>query len=59
MNLQKLQSRKLIFAMTLFILSTTFIFTGHATFDSWSEFMKWIFGAYVVGNAGSKIASKT
>jgi hypothetical protein len=42
--------RKLLFALILTLIATVFVFASHGDFDQWSNFMKWIFGSYAVGN---------
>jgi len=47
---QKIASRKLIMCLVLFGIATVALFTGYAVFAAWTEFMRWLFGIYVVGN---------
>ena len=42
----QLRSKKLMFAMILFLASIVFVATGQADFGQWSEFVKWVFGIY-------------
>ena len=53
-----LGGRKMALAIILFIIATVLLFIGKADFSSWGEFIKWIFGIYVVGNGAEHIAKR-
>lgn len=42
--------RKLLFALILTVIASVFVVISKGDFDQWSNFMKWIFGSYAVGN---------
>lgn len=46
------KSRKLIVLIFLLLTSIGMVFTGHGDLQTWTEFAKWIFGIYAVGNVG-------
>ena len=54
----QLQSKKLMFAMILFLASIVFVATGQADFSQWAEFVKWVFGIYAAGNVGEHVSNK-
>ena len=54
----QLQSKKLMFAMILFIASIIFVATNQADFSQWAEFVKWVFGIYAAGNVGEHVSNK-
>jgi len=54
----QLQSKKLMFAMILFLASIVFVATNQADFSQWSEFVKWVFGIYAAGNVGEHVSNK-
>ena len=54
----QLQSKKLMFAMILFLASIVFVATNQADFGQWSEFVKWVFGIYAAGNVGEHVSKK-
>ena len=54
----QLQSKKLAFAVLLFVSSVIFVATGQADFGQWSEFVKWVFGIYAAGNVGEHVSNK-
>ena len=54
----QLQSKKLMFAMILFLASIVFVATGQADFGQWAEFVKWVFGIYAAGNVGEHVSNK-
>ena len=54
----QLQSKKLMFAMILFLASIVFVATNQADFGQWSEFVKWVFGIYAAGNVGEHVSNK-
>ena len=54
----QLQSKKLMFAMILFLASIVFVATKQADFAQWAEFVKWVFGIYAVGNGAEHIAKR-
>jgi|TARA_R110000744_G_scaffold375482_4_gene488971 hypothetical protein len=54
----QLQSKKLMFAMILFIASIIFVATNQADFSQWAEFVKWVFGIYAAGNVGEHVSTK-
>ncbi len=54
----QLRSKKLMFAMILFLASIVFVATGQADFGQWSEFVKWVFGIYAAGNVGEHVSTK-
>lgn len=49
--------RKVLFALILTLVISIMVFTGHAQIADWTSFMKWVFIAYVGGNAGEHIAT--
>lgn len=51
------RSRKFLMALGLITLSSSMVFTKHATFVNWSAFNKWIFGLYVSGNVSSHLSN--
>ena len=54
----QLQSKKLMFAMILFLASIVFVATKQADFTQWAEFVKWVFGIYAAGNVGEHVSNK-
>jgi len=48
--MKQFKSRKFIFFSIIFISSIIALFVGLANFETWAEFMKWIFSAYIIGN---------
>ena len=54
----QLQSKKLAFAVLLFVSSVIFVATGQADFGQWAEFVKWVFGIYAAGNVGEHVSNK-
>ena len=55
---KQLQSKKLMFAILLFLSSVVFVALGRADFGQWSEFVKWVFGIYAAGNVGEHVSNK-
>ena len=55
---EQLKSKKLMFAMILFLASIVFVATNQADFGQWSEFVKWVFGIYAAGNVGEHVSNK-
>lgn len=55
---QQLKSKKLMFAVLLFITSVIFVAIGKADFTDFADFMKWVAGVYMVGNVGEHYANK-
>jgi uncharacterized membrane-anchored protein YjiN (DUF445 family) len=55
---EQLKSKKLLFAMLLFVASIVFVATKQACFGEWAEFVKWIFGIYAAGNVGEHMSTK-
>lgn len=53
-----LESRKAKLFLLLFVVSTSALFSSHATFAEYTEFIKYVFGAYVVGNGVEHHAKK-
>lgn len=60
MSLQvgKFKSRKLYAAIVVFIVASICLYFDKATFDQWSDFIKWVFGLYAAGNVGEHISDK-
>ena len=54
----QLQSKKLAFAVLLFLSSVVFVALGKADFTQWAEFVKWVFGIYAAGNVGEHVSNK-
>ena len=54
----QLKSKKLMFAILLFITSVTFVALGKADFTDWADFIKWVFGIYAAGNVGEHASKK-
>jgi len=54
----RFKSRKLISAAIIFVTATTFFYWDKATFSEWSDFIKWVFGIYAVGNVGEHYTRK-
>ena len=52
------KSRKLIMAAVLILGVTAFMIFQYSTFDQWSEFVRWVFSGYVVGNVGEHYVTK-
>lgn len=52
-----LGGRKMALAIILFVIATILLWMGKADFSDWSEFIKWIFGIYAVGNGTEHIAN--
>jgi len=57
MNFSNFNSRKLITASILFVVSTIFVIVDKAIFTDWTEFMKWVFAIYAAGNVGEHFAN--
>lgn len=55
---EQLKSRKLLFALTLFITSVCFVIFDQAAFSEWVDFTKWVFGIYAAGNVGEHLSTK-
>ena len=53
-----LGGRKTELAVVLFIIATILLFVGKADFSNWSEFVKWVFGIYAVGNGAEHLAKR-
>ena len=53
-----LGGRKTALAVVLFIIATILLCVGKADFSNWSEFVKWVFGIYVVGNGAEHLAKR-
>ena len=53
-----LGGRKTALAVVLFIIATILLFVGKADFSNWSEFVKWVFGIYAVGNGAEHLAKR-
>lgn len=51
-----LGGRKVLFALILTAIISVMVFTGHAAITNWTDFMKWVFVAYVGGNGAEHIA---
>jgi hypothetical protein len=51
-----LGGRKVLFALILTAIITTMVFFGYAEVSNWTDFMKWVFVAYVGGNGAEHIA---
>lgn len=43
-------SRKTLFFIVLFLMTTIFLLTGYADFAQWADLIKWLFGVFVIGN---------
>ena len=54
----QLQSKKLMFAVILFLASIVFVAIGQGDFGQWAEFVKWVFGIYAAGNVGEHVSNK-
>ena len=54
----QLKSKKLMFAMILFITSIVFVAINKADFTQWADFVKWVFGIYAAGNVGEHVSNK-
>jgi len=50
--MDRFKSRKFVFLLIVFVVSLVALFLKIANFDSWADFIKWIFGAYILGNIG-------
>ena len=53
-----LGGRKTALAVVLFIIATILLCVGKADFSNWSEFVKWVFGIYAVGNGAEHLAKR-
>lgn len=53
-----LQSKKSQLFLLIFTVSVFAVFLKVATFQEFSEFIKWVFSAYVVGNGAEHHANK-
>lgn len=53
-----LGGRKTALALVLFIIATVLLCFGKADFSNWSEFVKWVFGIYAVGNGAEHLANR-
>ena len=47
-------SRKLIYAGSIFMVSTVLLVTSHVTEGTWSDVNKWSFAIYATGNVVGK-----
>lgn len=56
---EQLKSRKLLFAMTLLVISIVFVYLDKANFVDWANFIQWVFGIYAAGNVGEHISTKS
>lgn len=52
----KLKSVKLWLAFALMVVATLLNHYGTLSGQEWSNFIQWIFGIFVVGNVGAKVA---
>lgn len=52
-----LGGRKVLFALVLTTIMTALVFTGDASIDDWTNFMKWVFLGYVGGNGVEKVSN--
>lgn len=51
-----LGGRKVLFALILTVIISLMVYTDHAKIKDWTDFMKWVFVAYVGGNGAEHIA---
>ena len=54
--LAMLKSRKALVAVLLIIGATVLVAIGDMSVDQWIDIIKWLYGLFVAGNVGSKIA---
>ena len=55
---EKIGGRKMFLAIILFLTATLCLFLDVATFSEWSEFTKWLFGIFAVGNFGEHMGKQ-
>ena len=51
-----LKSRKALVAVLLIIVATVLVALGDMSVDQWIDIIKWLYGLFVAGNVGSKVA---
>jgi hypothetical protein len=51
-----LKSRKALVAVLLIIGATVLVALGDMSVDQWIDIIKWLYGLFVAGNIGSKVA---
>lgn len=51
-----LKSRKALVAVLLIIGATVLVALGDMSVDQWIDIIKWLYGLFVAGNVGSKVA---
>lgn len=51
-----LKSRKALLAVLLIIGATVLVALGDMSIDQWIDIIKWLYGLFVAGNIGSKVA---
>jgi predicted Na+-dependent transporter len=49
--------RKMFFAIVLLIIASAFVFFDKTDFSGWSEFIKWVFGIFALGNGAEHIGN--
>lgn len=54
--LAMLKSRKALMAVLLIIGATVLVALGDMSVDQWIDIIKWLYGLFVAGNVGSKVA---
>ena len=54
--LAMLKSRKALVAGLLIIGATVLVALGDMSVDQWIDIIKWLYGLFVAGNVGSKVA---
>lgn len=51
-----LKSRKALVAVLLIIGATVLVALGDMSVDQWIDIIKWLYGLFVAGDIGSKVA---
>lgn len=50
--------RKMFFAIVLLIIASVFVFVDKSDFSQWSDFTKWVFGIFALGNGVEYIGKR-